>query len=618
MPQVQRETLGPAERIIQTVLACTDHLVHNRPGYVVVDPTAVVGVRWAPATHKDEEGGKVAYRLDKVGKKTVQVRLGVIGDDSKIRDGARVVGEYRPAGIFPEVAAWMYRQVAEVYRLDNEFAAKWASYAFEQEHRDLKVVLCAHMLVQPRRGDPVIDQGKVAFYDDDYRDVGEAMCLILKKDRDLSPKLLLRVGDLLALPAVAVQNHDLGYGQSAKQPFLGRWPKAVEKWLHYREDNVRLLDGLVKAGFRTTVMELARRVGYRPATPKFFEALRWKQKQAEDGRRTIAIGVEVTKAETWADLSEEAICERVVADKPNLKRIVGLLPSKVGLTRAVLAAAIEAGSVSDKDLVILSPTLEEVGLLQVPDIKARWEKATRSADDMRAANVAKRMKKSANAETLQAAAEAATQKAVEEVSRGIRFYWIVDISGSMETSIEAAKRHIAKMLPSMPPDRFHLIVFNTAAKMSGPLKVQSAAGVEAMFRGIRAGGGTSHTAGIRAAAGRLPDAEEDSVIFFVGDEGERGTFEAEVRASGLRPLAFCLIKVPGENGSIVRDTAAALGIPCAVIDERTFDDVYAIPRTLRNLIASTPVGAARANMRRESLVDVILRTPLLQKPTWAT
>jgi hypothetical protein len=73
----------------------------------------------------------------------------------------------------------------------------------------------------------------------------------------------------------------------------------VEKWLAYREENTKLLEGLVKAGFRTSVIELARRVGYKPTSPKFFQILRWKQVQAQDGRREVAVGQEIAKAETW-------------------------------------------------------------------------------------------------------------------------------------------------------------------------------------------------------------------------------------------------------------------------------------------------------------------------------
>ena len=307
------EKLGPAEKILQTLLNQTDHMVHNRPGMVTPDARYAGGVRWVPVTHKEEGGQKVVYELTKVGKKETKVRRGVMRPDTKIMENGKVVGEYRAPGLFPEVAVWMYRQVAEVWKMDNEFAARWASYAFAQEHRDLKVVLAAFMLVQGRKGDPVLDGGKIAFYDDDFRDIGEAMVLIHRRDgKDLNPKLLLRIHDFLKLPGIAAINRELGFGSSARRPFLGRWSRAVEKWLQFREENPKLLEGLIKAGFKSTVKDLARAVGYKPETPKFFEALSWAQDQAKDGRRQMLIGVEMAKGETWDELTEAQICEQIV------------------------------------------------------------------------------------------------------------------------------------------------------------------------------------------------------------------------------------------------------------------------------------------------------------------
>lgn len=57
-----------------------------------------------------------------------------------------------------------------------------------------------------------------------------------------------------------------------------------------------------------------------------------------------------------------------------------------------------------------------------------------------------------------------------------------------------------------------------------------------------------------------------------------------------------------------------------MIEEETFEDPYAIPRTIRNLVAATPVGQAapgRVAPKRVTLVDRILKTDLLQKPNWA-
>jgi hypothetical protein len=628
-----KENLGPAETIIQSLLTYSDHLYHGRPGLVVADPRSAVGVRWDPVTHKEGDGGiKTVFRITKQGQKNVRTPIGTMNGDNTVRNGQAVVGTYRASGLFPEVVAWFYKQVVAVWQLDNEFAARWASFAFRQEHRDLKVVLAACMLVQSRKGDPVREGGEVLFADEDYRAVGEAMLLLQEKGKDLNPKLLLRIWDILNLPEIAKINHELGFGRSAKHPFLGRWSKAVEKWLRYREENPKMLEGLVKAGFRTTVMTLARRIGYKPTSDKFFEALRWKQKQADDGRRGLAIGKAVKAAESWEGLSEREICEQIEKTKPNWKRVVGLLPAQVGVTRAIVAAAIEANALSDKDIIILTPTLEELGLLKVQEIKERLASALAKADDMRAANIARNVRSKDLKETLEAGADKAAQKAVEEVMRGLRVYFMVDISGSMEGALEAAKPLIAKFLQSFPLDRVHVSTFNTAGREI-TIKHASTAGVEAAFRGISAGGGTEYGAGVRVLEKHKAAGDEDVLFIFVGDEEAR-PFHEHVHASGLNPVAFGFFKtVPNggaaawrhnqygaDNNIAVRETATRLGIPCFMIDERTFEDPYAVSRTVRALVAATPVGKPAAGMQprvRVTLVDQILQTELLQKPAWA-
>ncbi|MEQ8272030.1 MAG: vWA domain-containing protein [Deltaproteobacteria bacterium] len=612
------ENLGPAETILQTLLTYSDHMVHNRPGMVVTDAGTATKVRWIPVTHREEDGQKVVYQLRSVRNRTQRSRAGVLQDDGRILDGGRVVGRYQRPGLFAEVAAWMYKQIADVYELDNEFAARWASFAYAQEHRDLKVALAAFMLVQSRKGDPVREGGEVLFFDEDYRDVGEAMILLYdKKKKDLNPKMILRVHDLLSLDPIAQINRDLGFGRSARAPFYGRWSKAVEKWLAYREDNVQLLEGLVKAGYRTTVMELARRSRYKPKTDKFFELLRWKQKQSKAGHRDLAIGEDVAAAQTWDDLTEREICERIEEEKPGYKRIVGMLPKSIGLTRAILAVAIEAGSLSDKDLVILTPTLEALGMLEIPELKSRWASAVKAAEDMRAANIAKRVKSQEAKAQLEEAAEDVLKTAVEEVARNIRVYFMVDISGSMENAIEQAKAYVAKFLPAFPAERLHISVFNTMGR-EVELKHHSQSGVEHAFRGIRAGGGTDYGAGVRALAEHKPAEDEDVLFIFIGDE-QASPFDNAVVQAGLRPMAFGLVQVQSQwgVGNCVQQTAARLGIPCFMIDEATFEDPYAIPRTVRDLVASTPVGQVAAGARREALVDRIMKTELLKKPAWA-
>ena len=618
IPRERLEALGPAETIIQTLTQFVDHGVHNRPGIVVRDTTSHTGVQWSPVSWKQEGEVKVVYRLDKVGSKSTRTRIGILDADNQVREGTRVVGEYRKPGLFPEVVAYLYQKIADIWTMDNEFAAHFASWSWAQDHRDLKAILAAFMLVQSRSGEPVKGaDGKIEFCDDDFRAVGEAMCLLRGKG-DLSPKLLLRVGEILELQGVADINRKLGFGKSARNPAMGRYPKAVEKWLRHREQNPRLLEGLVKAGFRTTVMALARKVGYKPESQMFFAALRWKQVQAKDGRRGLAIGLKVKAADSWGGLTERQVCNRIVKDKPNYKRLVGLLPVSVGLTRAVMAAAIDAGCLSDADIIILTPTIEELGLLEIPALKDRWTKAVLAAENQRATNIARNVKKTETADALKDAADAATAKAMEEVTRGLRVYVMVDISGSMQGAIELAKKYLIKMLGGFPVERLHVSVFNSIGKEIA-LKGSSSTAVKQAFRGISAGGGTSYAQGVRALFNHPTAPEEDALFIFVGDEGDGASdsLVRTIRESGLNPVAFGLLKVPGEDYGVVVKSAGMLNIPCFKIEEAMFNDPYSITRTLRNLIANTPVTQRAFGspvVARKSLIELILQTPLLQKP----
>lgn len=608
----RREDLGPAERIVKTLLDATEHIIHHRPGMMVVNRRAPFGYSWKSVTYKRRRGRKHVYRMER----RTPIYAGIMNAEGQIVENRRVVGVYREPGFYPEAARWYYQSALDVWKLDNEFAARWASFAFPREHRDLKVVLAALMLVQDRCGEPVRENGEVLFLDDDYRSVGEAMCLLERRDkRHMNPKQLLRVGQLLSLPVIADINRRAGFGRSARKPALGRWPKVVKRWLWQRERIPQKLTALVDAGYRSTVIKLAQRVGYKPETARFFQILRWKQKQADDGRRTMAIGVDVAPAENWDGLSEAEICQRIVDTRPSYKRIVGLLPRSVGLTRAIIAAATEAGSLSDTDLVLLTPTLEEMGLLDVPVVGERWMAAMGKAEDRRAAHIAQRVRGKKTAEVLRQAADGAMQKAIEKVANGLRVYVFVDISGSMEEAISTAKEHIATFLQAFPLDRLHVAVFNTVAR-EVRIRHASAAGVKQAFRNFRAGGGTSHAAAVRTLSRRKPKAGEDALFLFVGDQQD-AHFPDAVRQSGIAPVAFGFVPV-GQHDfqDAVTGTARDLGIPCFTLDAAAIADPYALPRHLSTMMEAAPTSS-RTTPERRTLIDTILDTELLSPPMWA-
>lgn len=622
--QQRVEALGPAETIIQSITTYTDHLFRGRPGIVRSAPGSTIGVSWVQGTWKVQPNGdKLVLEVHKYGKRTTEVAVGTLDPDGKtIKLNGRKVAEYRESGLFQEAVVWMYNQIAKVWKMDNEFAARWASWSSKNQlNRDLKVILAAFMLAQSRCGAPVLDDdGAPMFSDDDYREVGEALVLT---DKDFNPKNVSRIRDILTMPAIAKINRDLGFGKSARRPHTGRFETTAKKYLLFRENNPRALAGLVKEGQRKAVMKLSRSIGYKPITPTFFKTLRWKQKQAKDGRRTLAIGEAVSKAEDWNGLSETEICERIQKTKPSYKKAVGMLPADPGLTAAILSAIIENGGASDSDLLIMIPTLEEFGMHIIPAIKTRLEKAASTAENTRAANIAKNVKSASAKALLQDAADNAMQKALKETTKDMRIHVIVDKSGSMTGAIEKSKRILSQLLVAFPLDRTHVSIFDTIGR-EVTIKAPNKAAVDHAFSGYSAGGGTLYGAGVGAISHHKPKENEDLLMIFVGDECcSRSAVQLAdaIRGFGLTPSALAIVEINNhyQQRDVVKVAANRLGIPCLKIDEDIFNDPYKSVDALRNLIASTPVGVYKggATTRRYTLVEAILKTPLLKKPVWA-
>ena len=588
------ESLGPAERLLDLIINFPDHLWHNRPG-------VMSNGKWTPATREQireyHENGRLAENV-----------------------------EFRQPGPNVEAIEKVYGTLADIWSANNELAARLASYIMlETDWRDMKVVCAAFMLVQNRAGEPIFNDARgsgreVLFFDDDYREVGEAMVKFYRRgsNKMLNPKLIQRIGQVLSLPGIADMNRALAFGNPQKRKaFTGRYYKTVRDWIKFREANETMLAGLKKGGFANSVKSLSRMVGYKPLSQRYFEVLDWPQKQHADGHRSIGLdGSLVIEKVSLEGLSEAEICEKIVGDNLGWKQVVGLLPADPGLTPAIFVAAMDR--LSDKELVILTPTLEEFGLLDHPEIKQRWQGALRSQEDQRARHIARNLKNRENAAEMEQAADEVVAKVVETATRDADVYiqFLIDISASMEDAIQLSKEALSMIVQGFPQERVHVAAFNTMGYLLRP-RHWSGKGIDHMLKAVQAGGGTSYSSGLAAFSAnrvRIPD-EADLILFCVGDEaGESGeNFAQFARHCGYQPSAIAHIVNVAQGwsrGSTVRRAAEVLEVPYTEIAVDQFTDVYQVQRTLEALLASQPYKSAD----RQSLVEKILQTPLLTKP----
>jgi hypothetical protein len=570
---------GPAERLLEVVLGSSAHLWHNRPG---IDDGGV----WRSAARRPRGSGAAT----------------------------------RP-GLFVPAAVDLYGKLLAIYKLNGDLMAHFASYALlETEWRDLKVACAALMLVQSFAGQPVHgDAGAVEFHEDDYRSIGQGMMLFYqqKSKRMMTPKSVLRVAQLLETAEIAALNRGAGFGEAAgrKAP-LGRWKQAAARWLRLREANLPMLEGLVAAGYKETIKAVARKCGYKPENPVFFEVLGWKQKQASAGHRKVGLtGLKLAKRERFDGVTEAEICERIMEDRLTYKDVVGRLPKGLGLTPAIMVACLP--SLSDRDLRMLTPTLEELGLLADPDIKARWEAAVRTSTDQRALNVARNVKSQAIREKLEEAADHAARSAVKEATADIDMHvmFLIDKSGSMQGAIEQSKEALSRILAGFAPDKVHIATFDTMGTVLRP-KASTRAAVQHMLGRISAAGGTVHGAAVRAlhqAGVRVPPGAQ-LVVIVAGDEaGEDGGLLANTfRELGYQVAGMALIcAVASGRGTTVRACAQTLKVSFTEVDAAQFDDPYQVPRVLRALLeAPVPTVFSQA-APRASWVDKVMKTPLI-------
>ena len=447
--------------------------------------------------------------------------------------------------------------------------------------------------------------------------VGEAMIKLYERgsNRMMNPKLIQRVGEVLSLPGVVTMNRTLNFGNPHKRkPFVGRYYHAVTDWLEFRETNLSLLEGLKKSGYSKTVQSLARMVGYKPKSKHFFEVLGWKQKQAAEGHRSIGLtDLEIRKI-SFEGLSEREICEQIVAEKLGWKQVMGMLPKKVGLTPAIFVALLD--QFSDKDLTILTPTLEEFGLLKHEPIRRRWQEALQKQEDQRARNIAKNIRDKETARQLEDSADAAVVKAVAEATKeaDIRIMFIIDTSGSMQGAIETSKQALSMIVQGFPPEKLHIASFNTMGTVLKP-RHHSAAGVQHMLKGIGASGGTIYSSAIDAFhdSGVHVPAGADLILFAVGDEaGEDGeTLATHIAKAGygVKAIAHIVNVAQGSSrGNTVRRAAEVLGLPYTEVNVEQFTDVYQVQRTLKAVLEAQPFR------EKGSMIEKIMQTELLVSP----
>lgn len=227
--------------------------------------------------------------------------------------------------------------------------------------------------------------------------------------------------------------------------------------------------------------------------------------EAEAGRgrsshaRAVGPHRRAPRALRRAQRGGEEICEVIVERKLKYKEVVGRLPGDVGLTPAIMVALLP--SLSDRDLCIMTPTLEELGLLTEQECTTAGRRRSRPRPDRARAQHHQERQEPRGARQLEEAADGAVHKAVAAANPNadLQVMFLIDKSGSMEGAIEKSKEALSRILAGFEVARVHIATFDTMGTVLVP-RAQTRAAVQHMLAPIRASGGTIHASAVQALA----------------------------------------------------------------------------------------------------------------------
>lgn len=383
--------------------------------------------------------------------------------------------------------------------------------------------------------------------------------------------------------------------------FQRRIYRLVERYLRVREHNQKWFDGTAMQ-HRKSLHELYRYCHIKPSAHA--DGVLFK------GHK---VGVFKQIAELGAMSPGEAAGVILSRKVPFLVAMGAMGKEKMSDPQLVLAL-IER--MSPAELVNNSKMLERLGIGTVPALRAAYDeglkrvmaapagasatlKATRALEATGTSEHAQEKGAAALSERTAERLRAVQEQQMKQLSVKGRWLVISDMSGSMESAIEAAV-HIASTLAAVA-ESVHLVFVNTAPRAMD-VTGKSLEEIRAMTKHIVANGGTDIGCGL---SWLLEGGHEVDGIAIASDGGEnRRPFFAEVYTTACkrwdRIVPVYLYELPGER-NVLSAYMTQMGHDLQVFNLRgTTVDFYSLPNLVKTM---------RTN--RFSLVDEIMAAPLV-------
>ena len=465
---------------------------------------------------------------------------------------------------------------------DPYFLAHFTSYAIKKlPSKDLKVVATFVNSLSDADGTPFAPGSK--FNKPNLRAVSQAAL------QDMDPKLVTRVMEL------ANTKMKVGSKRDSATHFSRSLKTAVKKYLKFREENPRALEGIRKAGFSNTVKNIYRNVHVSPSV-EAAGMLNWPQK---DGRQ-ITVKKDLFDFSGMTDLQ---IAHKIRENKLPPQGALGALPGKIS---PVVAVAILEQASGDQ-AVVLTTMFEDQGLLKNKEVKKVYTEKVKTAKT--ALDRVERFQKELDEDLKQSLKTVKAAKRKEDVGDVGKVFLHIDISSSMDSALTIAKDSGATLAECVknPVDNFHWGVFHKDGKvLPTPTSFEKDAFQQVLY-GIRANGMTNCMALYEEARRRKCD-----VDVYITDQdhncGDVQTFVLQAAAKGLgKPKAAVIVNVnnPGNRFQTLKKGLESAGIPVSEISVDALKESALVSQAIKSAL----LGA-------NAVIEEIMSEPLLTLPNW--
>lgn len=469
---------------------------------------------------------------------------------------------------------------------DPHFLAHFTSYAVDRlPSKDLKVVAIFANSLSDADGTP-FSVGS-SYKKPNLRLISQAAV------QTLDPKLVARVIELANRKTALGKEKEDGSTYRGEGTHFSRSLKtAIKKYLRFRENNPKALEGIRRTGLANRYKNLYRNVRIAP-TEEAATILGWKQK---DGSVT-EVKSDLYNFEGMSDLE---IAEKIRREKLSPISVMGALPEKLS---PVIAASIMEQATGDQT-VVLSNMFEKQGLLKNKEVKKVYGEKIKTAKN--ALDRVDRIKKEFDEDVKKVLKSAKADKRKEDVGDIGKIFVHIDISASMNQALEVAKDcgSVLAECVKNPEENFHWGLFNNRGfELATPETFEKDAFAAALY-GIRSGGSTNCVALYQRARELGCD-----VDVYITDQGHNcGPITQVITACdarGLeRPKSVLIVNV-GRYSNQLYQRFQNSGIPVTEITPASLTESALVAQAVRaSLMGATAV------------IEEIMQHPLLELPDW--